>query len=103
QLRFDARGSASLPDAVSARLQKLAGSRLTLDGVIVISADRVRSQEMNRADALGRLIDLIRQAAVEPIKRKRTRPPRAAKEKRLQAKAKRSGVKALRGRPTPGD
>jgi len=103
QLRFDARRSPSLADAVSARLQKLAGSRLTNEGVIVITADRFRSQEMNRADAVERLADLIRKAAVEPVKRRPTRPPKAAKERRLQAKARRSGVKAMRGRPAPGD
>jgi ribosome-associated protein len=103
QLRFDARRSPSLTDAVSARLQKLAGSRLTNEGVIVITADRFRSQEMNRADALERLADLIRKAAVEPVKRRPTKPPKAAKERRLQAKARRAGVKAMRGRPTPGD
>jgi ribosome-associated protein len=103
QLRFDARRSPSLSDAVSVRLQKLAGSRLTNDGVIVLTADRFRSQEMNRADAVERLAALIRKAAVEPVKRRPTKPPKAAKERRLQAKARRSGVKAMRGRPAPGD
>src|SRR5439155_11774422 len=96
QLRFDARRSPSLADAVSVRLQKLAGSRLTTDGVIVISAGRFRSQEMNKADAIERLIELIRKASVEPVKRRRTRPPKASKEKRLATKARRSGVKAMR-------
>ena len=74
ELRFDARRSPSLPDAVSARLQKLAGSRLTLDGVIVILAQRFRAQEMNRADALERLLALIRKAAEPPPPpRKKTR------------------------------
>jgi ribosome-associated protein len=103
QLRFDARRSPSLADAVSARLQKLAGSRLTNDGVIVITADRFRSQEMNKADATERLVELVRKAAVAPVKRRPTRPPKAAKEKRLASKARRSGVKATRARPTAAD
>jgi ribosome-associated protein len=103
QLRFDARRSPSLADDVSARLQKLAGSRLTLDGVIVIQANRFRTQEMNRADAVARLVELIRKAAVAPVKRRPTRPPKAAKEKRLQSKARRSGVKAMRSKPGAHD
>ena len=74
QLRFDARGSPSLPDAVRLRLERLAGSRLTKDGVIVIFADRFRTQERNRADALDRLIHLIRRAAEVPKPRRPTRP-----------------------------
>ena len=102
QMRFDARHSPSLTDEVSARLQKLAGSRLTLDGVIVITAGRHRSQERNRADAIERLVGLIARAAVAPVKRRPTRPTKASKERRLDAKARRAGVKSLRGRP-PGD
>src|SRR5712671_6228375 len=74
QMRFDARRSPSLPDEVSARLQKLAGSRLTQDGVIVINAGRHRSQERNRADAVERLVALIAEACVAPVKRRPTRP-----------------------------
>ncbi len=103
QMRFDARRSPSLPDAVSVRLQKLAGSRLTGEGVIVITADRHRSQERNRADAIGRLTTLIAKAAVEPMKRRQTRPPRAAKERRLEVKSRRSAVKSLRSPPPGGD
>jgi ribosome-associated protein len=103
QMRFDARRSPSLPNDVSVRLQKLAGSRLTLDGVIVVQANRFRTQEMNRSDAVSRLVELIRKAAVAPVKRRPTRPPKASKEKRLQSKARRSGVKATRGRPEPHD
>ena len=99
QLRFDARGSTSLPGQVKARLQRLAGARLTKDGVIVIQADRFRTQERNRQDALDRLETLIRQAQVEPKKRKPTKPSRAAKERRLDAKKQRGAKKALRGRP----
>jgi len=103
QMRFDARRSPSLPDEVSARLQKLAGSRLTLDGVIVITAARHRSQERNRADAISRLTDLIAKAAVEPVRRRATRPPRAAKERRLAVKSHRSAVKSRRAPPAGDD
>jgi len=100
QLRFDARHSPSLPDFVKARLEKLAGARLTKNGVIVISADRFRTQERNRADALERLLALIRRATERPKLRRATKPTKAAKERRLKGKAERSGVKKLRGRPS---
>lgn len=99
QLRFDARRSRSLPDAVSIRLQKLAGSRLTGEGVIVISADRHRTQERNRADALERLAAMIREASVAPVKRRATRPTHASRERRLEAKSRRSSVKNMRRGP----
>ena len=98
QLRFDARGSPSLADDVSTRLQRLAGSRLTLGGVIVIQANRFRTQERNRADAVERLFDLIREALVVPKARRPTRPTKASKERRLASKSRRAGVKSLRGR-----
>src|SRR5262245_37149977 len=97
QMRFDARRPPSLPDAVSARLQRLAGARLTQDGVIVITANRFRTQERNKADAIERLAELIRRAEPAPVARRPTKPTRASKEKRLQTKARRSGVKAMRG------
>ena len=103
QMRFDARRSPSLPDEVSARLQKLAGSRLTLDGVIVITAGRHRTQERNRADAVQRLTALIAKAAIAPVKRRATRPTKASKEKRLEGKARRGSVKTLRSRPGGAD
>lgn len=96
QLRFDARRSPSLPDGVRERLERLAGSRLTKDGVIVIFADRYRTQERNRADALARLVALIGRAAEAPKKRRPTRPTLASKERRLKAKQARGGVKRLR-------
>jgi len=99
QLRFDARRSPSLPEPVRTRLEKLAGSRLTKDGVIVIFADRFRTQERNRADALERLIGLVRRAAHVPKARRPTRPTAASKERRLKSKGERSGVKRLRARP----
>ena len=99
QLRFDVRAAASLPADVAARLERLAGSRLTQDGVIVITARRFASQERNRADAIERLRTLIGRAAVAPAKRRKTRPSRAAREQRLAAKSRRSAVKATRARP----
>lgn len=100
QMRFDVRGSPSLSEAVKARLLKLAGSRATLDGAILINAVRFRTQERNRADAVARLQGLLDQAAAAPAYRVPTRPTRASKERRLEAKAKRSGIKSGRGRPS---
>ncbi|MFY9623282.1 MAG: alternative ribosome rescue aminoacyl-tRNA hydrolase ArfB [Rhodoplanes sp.] len=97
QLRFDARRSPSLPEDVRARLMRLAGRRVTQDGVLVITAQRFRTQERNREDAIERLVALIRQAAVRPIPRRPTRPTAASRERRLAAKKRRSGVKSLRG------
>ena len=99
QLRFDARRSPSLPDAVKARLQALAGSRLTREGVVVIAARRFRSQERNRQDALDRLLDLIRAAATPPAKRRPTRPTAGARQRRLAGKAHRAAVKRERAAP----
>jgi ribosome-associated protein len=100
ELRFDVRGSPSLPEGVRARLYRLAGSRLTQDGVLVLVAQGSRSQEMNRQEAMERLIGLIRKAAEPPPPpRKKTKPTYASKLKRLEGKSKRSGVKAMRGRP----
>jgi ribosome-associated protein len=96
QLRFDVRSSPSLPDAVRARLERLAGSRLTKDGVLVITAQRHRTQERNRDDALGRLVELIRRAAVAPRPRRSTRPTAASRARRLEGKKRRSGIKSLR-------
>ena len=104
ELRFDVRGSESLPERVRARLEALAGSRLTLEGVLVLVAQEYRSQEMNRQAALDRLTDLIRKAAEPPPPpRKKTRPTYASKLKRLEGKSKRSNVKAMRGRPRGDD
>ena len=96
ELRFDARNSPSLSPPVRRRLERLAGRRLTKDGVIVIRADRFRTQEMNRSDARDRLVDLIREAATPPKPRIATKPPRAAKERRLKAKDVRGKVKQAR-------
>ena len=100
QLRFDIRRSPSLPDEVRARLERLAGRRLTRDGVLVITAQRYRTQERNREDALTRLIELIRAAAVRPTPRRPTRPTLGSKVRRLEGKRRRGGIKALRsGKP----
>jgi len=103
QLRFDARRSRSLPNDVSIRLQALAGSRLTLEGVIVITADRHRTQERNRVDAIGRLVDLIAKAAYRPPVRRATKPTKASKVRRLDSKAKRGDIKSGRSRPSTSD
>ncbi len=102
QLRFRAMASPSLPEAIKARLAQLAGRRLTLDGEIVITARRFRTRELNRQDARQRLAELIRDAAVEPIRRRATRPTRASKERKLAAKKQRGRVKGLRGRVEEG-
>ena len=100
ELRFDVRGSPSLPEDVRTRLEGLAGSRLTLDGVIVLFAQEHRSQEMNRQAAIERLVDMIRRASHRPKARKATKPTYASKLRRLQGKASRSGVKAGRSKPS---
>jgi len=102
QLRFDAATSPSLPEPVKARLARLAGNRLTTDGVIVITARRFASQERNREDARERLIALIRRAAEPPKPRRKTRPSPAQREKRLVAKTRRGALKRRR-RAAPGD
>ena len=103
QMRFDVRNSPSLTEAVKARLMKLAGSRLTLDGIIVITAVRFRTQERNRADAVERLQAMVDTASVAPVSRVPTRPTRASKERRLEGKAKRSTIKSGRGKPGLSD
>jgi len=96
QLRFNVRTSPSLPDDVRARLERLSGSRLTRDGYLVIMAQRHRTQGRNRQDALDRLIDLIRRAAVAPRLRRPTKPTKAARERRVEAKKHRAGLKQMR-------
>jgi ribosome-associated protein len=101
QLRFDVRHSPSLPDDVAVRLMRIAGKRLTKDGVIVIAAQQHRTQERNREDARDRLFAMIRQAAVRPTPRRPTKVPKAQRRERLDAKKHRAGVKNLR-RSKPG-
>jgi ribosome-associated protein len=101
QLRFHLDNSPSLPEAVKVRARKLAGSRLTTEGEIVLSADRYRTQAQNRDDAIARLVALLTEAAVPPKPRRATRPTLASKVRRLDSKSKRSGVKQLRtGKPS---
>lgn len=97
-LRFDVRNSPNLPEAVKARLEAIAGSRLTREGVLVLRSEGARSQLLNRQEVRDRLFDLIREATFVPKKRKPTRPSKAAKARRMDGKAKRSTVKNLRGK-----
>ncbi len=96
QMRFDIRHSPSLPEYVRAKAEKLAGSRLTKEGVIVIQAMRYRTQEQNRADALDRLVELLQKAAVRQAYRVKTKPTKASKKRRLEAKTKRGAIKKMR-------
>ena len=98
-LRFDLVNSPSLSEPVKRRVAALAGSRLTKDGVIVITSNSHRDQPLNRAEALARLVALIREGAYPPKPRIATRPTLASKKRRLAGKAKRSEVKQMRGRP----
>lgn len=96
QLRFDVRNSPALPESVKARLEMLAGRRLTQDGVLVLLAQQHRSQERNREDAIARLVDLVRQAAVVPKARRATRPTLGSKKRRVESKVRRGAIKGLR-------
>jgi ribosome-associated protein len=96
QLRFDVRRSPSLPNDVAVRLMRLAGKRMTKDGVLVLIAQNHRTQERNRAEALERLVKLVQEAAVAPVPRRPTKPTRASRRERLESKKRRSGIKALR-------
>jgi ribosome-associated protein len=98
QLRFDVRRSPSLPNDVALRLMRLAGKRMTKEGVLVINAQQYRTQERNREDARERLFDLIRQAAVKPLVRRPTKPTRASKQRRVEGKKIRSNIKRMRGK-----
>ena len=100
QLRFDARNSPGLPEPVRARLLRMAGHRATRAGEVVITAQRFRTRERNREDAMERLLALLREAAAPPPpKRRPTRPTLGSQTRRLEGKARRSGVKQMRGRP----
>jgi ribosome-associated protein len=98
QLRFDAKNSPNLPPYVFARLRQLAGQRMTKEGELVLTASEYRSQDRNRKAALDRLIELIRSAAIIPKYRRATKPTYASKQRRLEKKQKRSGLKKTRGR-----
>ena len=100
QLRFDVSGSPSLPRRVKKRLAELAGSRMTREGVLIINARRRRTQERNRQDAIDRLVELVREAARKPKHRVETKPTARSRERRLDEKHRRSGIKQKRGRVT---
>ena len=97
-LRFDVRNSPNLPEAVKVRLDSIAGSRMTREGVLVLRSEGARSQLLNRQEVRERLFDLIREATFVPKKRKPTKPSKSAKAKRMDGKSKRSAVKNLRGK-----
>ena len=103
QLRFDTRGFTPLSDAVRERLARLAGRRLTADGVLVLQAQRFRTQERNRADALARLAALLEAAEQAPKPRRATKPTRAARERRLDTKTQQGAAKRLRRKPDLND
>ena len=98
QLRFNARGNSALTNAVFLRLRTLAGRRVTKDGFVVLTAKQFRTQELNRRDALDRLISLLREAAKVPIHRRPTTPSKAAKNRRLDSKRHQSNLKKVRGK-----
>ncbi|WP_284946946.1 alternative ribosome rescue aminoacyl-tRNA hydrolase ArfB [Acidisoma cladoniae] len=100
ELRFDTRSWDGLTDAMRARLTTLAGQRMTQDGVIVIFAQSYRSQIRNREDATGRLVELLKEAAAVPRKRRPTRPTLGSKTRRLDGKTRRADIKKMRGKPT---
>lgn len=97
QLRFDAAGSPSLPPAVRDRLRTIAGKRVSREGTLIITANRFRSQEQNRRDAVERLVELVRAALHVPRPRRPTRPSRASKARRLESKRRRGEIKRARG------
>lgn len=103
ELRFDLRANTSIPDYARDKLKRLAGRRLTIDGIIVIQADRFRSQEQNRADARSRLIELIETSLERPKLRIKTKPSRGAREERIKAKTVRGKVKKMRSRKVDFD
>ena len=103
QLRFDARHSSALSNAVFLRLEPLAGRRMTRDGVIVITANRFRTQDQNRRDAIERLVALIREAAVRPKYRWPTKPSKGVKQRRLNSKRRHAGIKKSRRRASLSD
>ena len=99
QLRFDMANSPSMSDDVKMRLARIAGRRLTNDGVIVLVAQQFRSQDRNRQDALDRLVAMIQEAAVPPVPRRATRPTLGSKKRRLESKTRRGAIKAMRSGP----
>jgi ribosome-associated protein len=98
QLRFDAAASPALDARIRERLRAIAGTRMTAEGVIVIDARRHRTQAKNREDARARLTELLREAAMPPKRRRKTKPPLASKDRRVESKRRRSETKVARGR-----
>jgi len=103
QLRFDAASSPSLPEEVRTRLRRLAGRRMTAEGILIVEASQHRSQERNRQEAIDRLVDLLRKAAKKPRLRRKTKPTAASRRKRLETKRRRGEIKRLRRSPPPPD
>lgn len=103
QLRFDVHGTTRMPHDVKCRLKALAGKRMTDDGILIIQASRFRKQELNRQDAMERLIQLVRTAAIKPKSRVRTRPTKASKERMLSSKKRRGRLKKLRRKTMDGE
>jgi len=103
QLRFDVAGSPSLPDDVRNRLVRLAGRRMTDNGVLILDARRYRTQERNRRDAMERLVALIRRAAERPKPRRKTKPTLASRQRRLESKRRRGKTKQMRGAVPPNE
>ncbi len=99
ELRFDTRAWDAMPEGMRPRLAALAGQRMTQDGVIVIFAQSFRSQARNREDAIQRLVALLAEAAVVPLRRRTTRPSLGSKQRRLEGKTHRASIKRLRGKP----
>ena len=97
QLRFNARHSKALSNAIYLRLKYFAGRRMTAEGIIIIEAKKFRSQQRNREDALTRLIEIIKKAAIPPLTRRKTKPSHSAREKRMKSKQHRAGTKRNRG------
>ena len=103
QLRFNVVNSPSLPEEVKTRLAKLGGSRMTIEGVLVIEAKRFRTQEKNRKDAIDRLVTLLQKALEKPKPRHKTRPTLAAQQRRVEKKKRRAAIKRLRGTYPPDE
>ena len=103
QLRFDVANASALPDEIRERLVRLAGKRMTEDGVLILTARRFRTQEKNRRDTVDRLVNLIRKAAETPKPRIKTKIPPGVNERRLQEKRRRSQVKQMRSSPLSED
>ena len=103
QLRFDAARSPSLPDEVRERLIRLAGKKVTAEGILIINARRYRTQERNRQDAIDRLVALIRKATIKPKRRRKTKPTLASKQRRRENKRRKSEIKRLRRPVSPTD